>query len=70
MNQVSGDLLETSFKGTPSRIGGLDMGDLEQELLTFHARAFPDEEAAVELPDEGHIKPKPRQEHHSNSVRL
>ena len=70
---VGGDLLETAFKGTPSRIGGLDTADLEKELVTMHERAFaPRDEGAkkLALPDDGHIKPKPRMEHHSNSAAL
>ena len=64
------ELINTAFVGTPSRIGGLDMADMEKELVTMHARAFAKTEKALALPDEGHIKPKPKMEHHSNSAAL
>jgi len=68
---VSGDLLELSFKGTPSRVGGLDTGDLGKELLALHARAFGDEAPSpMRLSDDGLVKPKASKEHHSNSPQL
>lgn len=35
------DLVEKYFKGTPSRIGGIDIDTLEQETLLCHSLAYP-----------------------------
>ncbi|MDP9227602.1 MAG: glutamate synthase large subunit, partial [Actinomycetota bacterium] len=36
------ELVERHFTGTPSRIGGIDIGDLAEEALGRHARAYPE----------------------------
>ena len=39
---IGGDLLELGFKGTTSRIGGLSVSELSQEVLSLHSKAFPE----------------------------
>ena len=39
---IGSDLLNLGFYGTASRLGGLTVADLAQEVLSFHCRAFPD----------------------------
>ena len=38
---LSNAVVSAYFKGTPTRIGGLDLDDLAEESRRFHARAFP-----------------------------
>ena len=39
---IGADLLELGFRGTTSRIGGLTVSELSQEVYQFHAKAFPE----------------------------
>ena len=49
------DVIETSFCGSVSRIGGMSLADLQAEAESFHAKAFPDK-AMSKLQDYGFIQ--------------
>ncbi len=39
---IGADLIQLAFKGTTSRIAGLNITELANETLSFHAKAFPE----------------------------
>jgi glutamate synthase (ferredoxin) len=66
---IGQDLLELGFYGTTSRVGGLSISELAQEVLSFHRRAFP-ELTIKKLENFGFIQYRPGGEYHSNSPEL
>ncbi|MDX2213615.1 MAG: glutamate synthase-related protein [Oculatellaceae cyanobacterium bins.114] len=66
---VGADLLHLGFTGTASRLGGLSVADLAQEVLTFHGRAFP-ELTSKKLENYGFFNYKPGGEYHMNSPEM
>ncbi|WP_339383392.1 glutamate synthase-related protein [Oculatella sp. LEGE 06141] len=66
---VGSDLLYLGFKGTASRLGGLSVNELAQEVLSFHQRAFP-ELSGKKLENYGFFNYKPGGEYHMNSPEL
>ena len=66
---IGGDLLELGFRGTTSRIGGLSVSELAQEVLSFHSKAFP-ELTANKLENLGFVQYRPSGEYHSNNPEL
>lgn len=66
---IGGDLLALGFRGTTSRIGGLSIRDLAQEVLSFHAKAFP-ELSLKKLENLGFVQYRPGGEYHMNSPEL
>ncbi|MEM9447067.1 MAG: glutamate synthase-related protein [Cyanobacteria bacterium P01_E01_bin.6] len=66
---IGGDLLETAFKGTASRIGGLTLEDLAQEVMAIHHRAFP-ELTTKKLQNLGFVQYRPGGEYHMNSPEM
>jgi glutamate synthase (ferredoxin) len=66
---IGGDLLQTAFDGTPSRLGGLTLTELAQETLSFHARAFP-ELNRKKLENMGFVQYRPGGEYHMNSPEM
>ncbi|MGF1512932.1 MAG: glutamate synthase-related protein [Elainellaceae cyanobacterium] len=65
---IGADLLQTAFKGTVSRVGGLSIADLAQEVIAIHERAFP--EISKKLQNFGFVQYKPGGEYHMNSPEL
>lgn len=63
---VGEDLLAMGFRGTTSRIGGLSISDLAQEVLSFHSKAFP-ELSLKKLENLGFVKYRPGGEYHMNN---
>ncbi len=63
---IGGDLLHLGFYGTASRLGGLSVQELAQEVLSFHQRAFP-ELTAKKLENFGFVQYKPGGEYHMHS---
>jgi glutamate synthase (ferredoxin) len=63
------DLLHLGFTGTASRLGGLSVADLAQEVITFHQRAFP-ELTLKKLENFGFFNYKPGGEYHMNSPEM
>jgi glutamate synthase (ferredoxin) len=66
---IGGDLLNTAFPGTASRLGGLTLKDLANETLSFHARAFP-EITIKKLENYGFVQYRPGGEYHMNSPEM
>lgn len=66
---IGSDLLNLGFTGTASRLGGLSVTDLAQEVLSFHCRAFP-ELNAKKLENFGFVQYRPGGEYHMNSPEL
>ncbi|WP_144427545.1 glutamate synthase-related protein [Nostoc piscinale] len=66
---IGGDLLELGFKGTASRIGGLSVSELAQEVLSIHCKAFP-ELTAKKLDNLGFVNYRPGGEYHMNSPEM
>ncbi|MBD2211310.1 glutamate synthase large subunit [Nostoc linckia FACHB-104] len=66
---IGRDLLELGFKGTASRIGGLTISDLAQEILSFHQKAFP-ELTIKKLENLGFVQYRRGGEYHMNSPEL
>lgn len=66
---IGGDLLALGFKGTTSRVGGLSVRDLAQEVLSFHTKAFP-ELNLKKLENLGFVQYRPGGEYHMNSPEL
>lgn len=63
---IGPDLLDLGFRGTTSRLGGLSIADLAQEVCSFHDQAFP-ELGQKKLADYGFVKYKKGGEYHMNS---
>jgi len=66
---IGGDLLSLGFKGTASRLGGLSVTDLANEVMTFHSRAFP-ELSLKKLQNYGFVQYRPGGEYHMNSPEM
>ena len=66
---IGTDLLETAFRGTTSRLGGLTLTDLAEETNVFHQKAFP-EIGRKRLENMGFIKAMPKGEYHVNTPAL
>ena len=63
---IGSDLLKLAFRGTTSRLGGLNLMDLAQETVSFHQRAFP-ELTAKKLQNMGFVQARPSGEYHMNN---
>ena len=63
------DLVELAFAGTTSRLGGLSVAELAQEVIAFHTRAFP-EIQGKKLENYGFVKYKKGGEYHMNSPEM
>lgn len=66
---IGADLLHLGFNGTASRLGGLSVADLAQEVLSFHCRAFP-ELTLKKLENYGFVNYRPGGEYHMNSPEM
>jgi glutamate synthase (ferredoxin) len=66
---IGTDLIKLGFAGTTSRLGGLSIAELAQEVISFHQRAFP-ELTSKKLENFGFINYKPRGEYHMNSPEM
>ncbi len=66
---IGQDLLELGFYGTASRVGGLSVSELAQEVLAFHCKAFP-EMITKKLENLGFVNYRPGGEYHMNSPEL
>ena len=66
---IGQDLLELGFYGTTSRIGGLSVKELAQEVLAIHSKAFPDL-TSKKLQNLGFVNYRPNGEYHMNSPEL
>ncbi|MFQ3626298.1 MAG: glutamate synthase large subunit [Cyanobacteriota bacterium] len=66
---IGSDLLHLGFYGTASRLGGLSVADLANEVLSFHSRAFP-ELSVKKLENMGFVQYRPGGEYHMNSPEM
>jgi len=66
---IGGDLIELGFSGTTSRIGGLSIKELADEVLSFHIKAFP-ELTTKKLENLGFVQYRPGGEYHMNSPEM
>ncbi len=63
------DLVDLAFAGTTSRLGGLTVAELAQEVIAIHQRAFP-ELQGKKLENYGFVKYKKGGEYHMNSPEM
>ncbi|MBD2021850.1 glutamate synthase subunit alpha, partial [Leptolyngbya sp. FACHB-36] len=66
---IGSDLLHLGFYGTASRLGGLSVAELAQEVLSFHCRAFP-ELTIKKLENFGFVQYRPGGEYHMNNPEM
>jgi glutamate synthase (ferredoxin) len=66
---IGSELLDLAFRGTASRLGGLTVAELAQEVVAFHQRAFPDL-SQKKLENVGFFNYKPGGEYHMNSPEM
>ena len=66
---IGGDLLDLGFKGTVSRIGGLTVTELANEVMSFHSQAFP-ELHLKKLENYGFVQYRRGGEYHMNSPEM
>jgi len=66
---IGGDLLDLGFKGTVSRIGGLSVAELANEVMSFHSQAFP-ELVLKKLENFGFVQYRRGGEYHMNSPEM
>ncbi len=66
---IGADLLQLGFKGTTSRVGGLSVADLAQEVIAFHQQAFP-ELTVKKLQNFGFVQFRPGGEYHMNNPEM
>ncbi|MEG4233927.1 glutamate synthase large subunit [Microcoleus sp. Pol11C3] len=66
---IGGDLLDLGFKGTVSRIGGLSVAELANEVMSFHSQAFP-ELLLKKLENFGFVQYRRGGEYHMNSPEM
>ncbi|KAI8464547.1 MAG: ferredoxin-dependent glutamate synthase [Monoraphidium minutum] len=59
-------VVDVAFTGSVSRIGGLDMADLQREVEAAWAKGFP-QAAMTKLDDYGFIQSRPKGEYHANN---
>lgn len=66
---IGSDLLHLGFAGTTSRVGGLSVTDLANEIISFHCRAFP--ELTSKKPENfGFVQYRPGGEYHMNNPEM
>lgn len=63
---LSAQVIELGFRGTTSRIGGMNLENIADEVISFHRQAFPHLENA-KLENLGFVQYKPQGEYHANS---
>jgi glutamate synthase (ferredoxin) len=66
---LSQEVIDIAFNGTISRVGGMTLTDLAQEVLVNHQRAFPALEGR-KLENYGFIQARPKGEYHINSPEM
>ena len=66
---LGAELVELAFAGTTSRVGGLNLAEVAQEVMTFHAKAFPTL-TTKKLENYGFVNYRPSGEYHMNSPEM
>ena len=68
---IGGDALDTGFRGSVSRIGGMSLDDIASEAATFWNRGFTDASAdKYKLPNFGFMMTRPNGEYHGNNPEM
>lgn len=66
---LSPELIKIAFDGTTSRVGGLSIVELAEEIIAIHSRAFPNL-TDKKLKNFGFINYRPGGEYHMNSPKM
>ncbi|KAL2642870.1 hypothetical protein R1flu_010457 [Riccia fluitans] len=66
---LGADVVDTAFRGSVSRIGGLSLDELARETVSFWSKGF-SEEQAKKLENFGFIQFRPGGEYHSNNPEM
>ncbi|OKH22777.1 glutamate synthase subunit alpha [Hydrococcus rivularis NIES-593] len=66
---LGGKLIDLAFRGTTSRVGGLSVEELAQEVISFHRQAFPNL-TLKKLENYGFVNYRPGGEYHMNSPEM
>jgi glutamate synthase (ferredoxin) len=66
---IGAEVITNCFKGTVSRVGGVNFADIASELLNFHSQAFP-ELQIKKLENYGFVQYRPTGEYHMNSPEM
>ena len=66
---IGEEVVDNCFKGTVSRVGGVNFADIASELLSFHSQAFP-ELHTKKLENYGFVQYRPTGEYHMNSPEM
>lgn len=66
---LSAELVQLAFNGTVSRVGGLTVADVAQEVIAFHGKAFPTL-TGKKLENYGFVNYRPGGEYHMNSPEM
>ncbi len=66
---LGADVIELAFKGTTSRVGGLNLAQVANEIISFHQKAFPELES-TKLTNYGYFNYKKGGEYHMNSPQM
>ncbi len=62
------EVIDLAFRGTTSRVGGMSLADLAQEVMISHGKAFPLQ--AKRLENYGFVQARPSGEYHINSPEM
>jgi glutamate synthase (ferredoxin) len=66
---ISAEVIDLCFKGTTSRIDGMQMADIASEVISFHHKAFP-ELQGKKLENYGFVQYRTGGEYHMNSPEM
>jgi glutamate synthase (ferredoxin) len=66
---ISDEVIDVCFRGTTSRIGGMQLADIASEVMTFHRQAFP-ELSHKKLENYGFVQYRNGGEYHMNSPEM
>jgi len=66
---IGSQVIDRCFKGTVSRIGGMEFRDLAREVVSFHRQAFPQLQSK-KLENMGYVQYRPGGEYHMNSPEM
>ena len=67
---IGGDALDTGFRGSVSRLGGMSLDDIGREAATFWQRGFAEMDEKYKLPNFGFMMTRPSGEYHGNNPEM
>ncbi len=65
---LSPEVIDLAFRGTVSRVGGMTLAEIAQEVLVCHQKAFP--VTGKKLENLGFVQARPKGEYHINSPEM